>query len=1012
MISFLLNRKISVIMTFAALALLGIATFRHIPIGLLPDIPVPRILVQVSLDGESAQTIERRVTTPLRRILMQVDGVTDIRTTSNDDVADIVLSFPYGSNTDLALIAANEKIDAAMALLPTGISRPKAVKISASDVPVMYLQMTLSDDMPTDCESPEFASMCNVAENIVRRRIEQLPSVALVDITGVQEPAIELIPNTNKMRLMGIGTDEIWEALSDTDIRIGRLSVKEGSISFDVAFESGLLGISDIEAIPIRVNGRVFKVGDFCKARLSIKEPSGYSMNGSNVAITLAVIKQSDADIGQFRQELSEILERLKTEYSEIEFTETRDQTELLDYTISNLVQNLVIALVLVVLVVLWFIGDSRISGVVCISIIISLIITSLTFYLCGISFNIVSLCGLILALGMMVDNSLIVSENITRLRRYRLDLSECCARGASEMITPLLSSSLTTVVVFVPLVFMSGLAGAIFFDQAFAIAVGLAASYVVCITLLPIVYNMCFQGKGHTRSIPRITRITDRALMRGYDQGMDFIFRSKKFIIIIICIVLICGMVAFVLMPKNIMPPIDRSDTMANINWEEHITPGENLRRMTIVAKSIHGAEEVCASLGRQNYMLDLCENRNPDDASLYIKGSDVSRISILSARLDSVVRAQWPNATVSFHEPTTVFDKVFPFSNEMIVAEIFNTRGTEMTPSEFSMIGERLPRNPSLPVYPLVELSMNRQAMLSLDLCMKTLEKHISSGLTQYTSGSLNIGATAYTVRFSADTVNLSQYLAGAQIPVFGSRRDAAVVPVSRLVTLNEKYRYRTITGGNDGTFMRIPYSYVNDAVALADSISEAVSSMPGIAARISGSYYDAKAMILELEWILIVCIVLMYFILCAQFEDFLQPLIVLLEIPIDVAVALFALYVCDIGLNLMSAIGIIVSCGIIVNDSILKIDTINTLRRQGIPLDTAIHDGGRRRLRAIIMTSLTTVVAMLPVLFTSDIGSQLQRPMAVAMITTMAVGTLISIFIIPLLYRSLYDRKKKHI
>ena len=238
-------------------------------------------------------------------------------------------------------------------------------------------------------------------------------------------------------------------------------------------------------------------------------------------------------------------------------------------------------------------------------------------------------------------------------------------------------------------------------------------------------------------------------------------------------------------------------------------------------------------------------------------------------------------------------------------------------------------------------------------------------------------------------------------------GGRR---YIPLGSLVSVVPAEDLKYITAGRNGEYIPLDFYGVENPEKLIDDVEKVVGSEDGWDVDFSGSFFSNKKMLGELTVILFISVLLMYFILCAQFESFLQPLIVLAEIPMDTAFALVVLWLCGHSLNLMSAIGIVVSCGIVVNDSILKLDSINELRKEGLPLMDAIHTAGRRRLRAIIMTTLTTVFAMVPLLFTSDMGSELQRPLSIAMIGSMTAGLLISLFFIPLIYWFIYRKHSK--
>lgn len=478
-------------MAFLAMVILGSVTYVTLPVSLLPDIDIPHITVQVAEENVSARELENTVVAPLRRQLMQVGGLDEIRSETRDGSAMISLTMNYGVNTDLAFIEVNEKIDAAMNSLPKTANRPKAVKASATDIPVLYLQMTLRDENGR----MSFIDMSNIADNIVRRRLEQQPEIAMVDITDVPEKALRITPDLNRMFQIGVTVDDIESALTSNNVEPGSMTVRDGYYEYNISVTNLLRSVDDVKRIKLRKGERIMELGDFADVELTTRTPAGYSLHNGKRAVTLAIIKHGEESMEAMNKALDSTVRYFSDRYPGIEFTKTRSQTELLDFTISNLEQNLELGLLLVFVVCLIFMRSVRSSFIIGLSIIVGVILTFLLFYLFHVSINIISMAGLILAVGMMIDNSVIVTENITQFRHRGNGLMDACVNGTNEMITPMLSSSLTTVVVFVPLIFMSGIAGAIFSDQAFSITASLAASYIIGITLLPVLYYL-FENK------------------------------------------------------------------------------------------------------------------------------------------------------------------------------------------------------------------------------------------------------------------------------------------------------------------------------------------------------------------------------------------------------------------------------------------------------------------------------------------------------------------------------------
>ena len=493
MIKFLLQRPIAVLMAFTACFILGLATYFSLPVSLLPDIAIPEITVQVAGENRSARELENTIVKPIRLQLMQLSGLRDIKSEARDGSGIIRLSFDFGTNTELAFIEVNEKIDAAMNYLPRDAERPRVVKASATDIPVFCLNLTLRSDKGGEQDEEAFLNLSEFAETVIKRRIEQLPEVAMVDMTGQVGRELQIVPDRAMMEMAGITQEDIEMALTANNIEPGSMTVRDGYYEYNIKFSTLLRTEEDVRNIYLRKGGRIFQLKDLSKISIIPEKSAGASLSAGKRAVTLAVIKQADENMDNMKEALQETMDYFAGIYPDIEFSISRNQTELLDYTISNLKQNLSLGFVFICIVAVLFLGDVKSPAVIGLSMVVSLVISLLFFYLFNMSLNIISLSGLILALGMMIDSSIVVTENIAQYRARGETLERACDLGTTEVITPMLSSTLTTIAVFVPLVFMSGIAGAIFYDQAFAVTVGLMVSYFTGIGLLPVLYKLVY---------------------------------------------------------------------------------------------------------------------------------------------------------------------------------------------------------------------------------------------------------------------------------------------------------------------------------------------------------------------------------------------------------------------------------------------------------------------------------------------------------------------------------------
>jgi len=1019
MVKFLLQRPIAVLMAFTAFFIIGLVTYFTLPVSLLPDIAIPQITVQVSGDNTSARELENTVVAPVRRQLLQVAGLRQISSEIRDGAGVIRMEFDFGVNTDLAFIEVNEKIDAVMNSLPKEIARPKAIKASATDIPVLYLNMTLKGDRPYSATNEkEFLDMCNLAENVVKRRIEQLPEVAMADMTGVPGHVLQIVPDKEKLAMTDISIEDIENVLSSNNVEPGSMLVRDGYYEYNIRISSMLRTADDVKNIFIRKGERMMQLKDLCSVDIKTQKETGRSLFNGRRAVTLAVIKQSNENMDRMKEKLSETTDYLSSVYPDVEFSVSRNQTDLLDYTISNLQQNLSLGFLLIFIVAVLFLGDVRSPLLIGISMITSIVITFFLFYLCHISLNVISLSGLILAVGMMIDSAIIVTENISQYREKGYSLKRSCAIGTTEMITPMLSSSLTTIAVFVPLIFMSGIAGAIFMDQAFSITAGLMISYITGIMLVPVLYLIFYRTGIRRKGFLNVrfdNIFRNEWLERFYDNGCNWVFSHKTVCMITTAVTIPLCVLLFVIMQKSRMPEIDYNELVARVEWNENINVEENNRRVEKIEEQIYSmVREHSASIGVQDYILDGGNDMSSSECELYFRTGNPDEIAPLKKKIENGIHGSYPLAKVTFSPPQTIFEKLFVTAQADIVAQLHTSyRSRAPEAQELRKLEGEISRTAGVTAEEIafsnqLGIIVDRERLLLYAVSYDEVTRTIRTAFKENYVSTLHSYQQYLPISIAGEQMSVNSILENTMVKTIADGSgNYSYIPLKSLVKVIPSEDLKNITAGKNGEYIPLNFYNVKDADRLTENIRKAVNADKNWEVDFSGSFFDNEKMMGELVVILMVSLLLMYFILCAQFESFLQPLIVLLEIPIDTAFALAALLIFGHTLNLMSAIGIIVTCGIVVNDSILKLDTINELRKGGMPLLEAIHTAGRRRLRAIIMTSLTTIFAMVPLLFTSDIGSEMQRPLSIAMIGSMSVGTLVSLFIIPLIYWFIYRK-----
>ncbi len=1022
MIKYLLNRPIAVFMVFTAFFILGLVTYTNIPISLLPDIAIPEITVKISGKNTSARELENTSVRPIRQQLLQISSLRDIHSETRDGSAIIRLKFEYGANTDLAFIEVNEKIDLAMNYIPRTINRPRVVKASATDIPVFNLNLTLKNKKAFNkTVDNEFVNLCEFSESVIKRRIEQLPQVAMVDVTGIIKKQVMLIPNHNLQEISGISNGDIETALANNNVDPGSMTVRDGYYEYNIKFSTIVRTIEDIENIIIRKNGKIYRLKELASVSIVPEKETGMAFYNGKRAVVMEVIKQNNEKISSLQTEISKLTDDFKKKYPDIDFSVSQNQSVLLDYTISNLKQNLIIAFIFVCFVSAIFLKDVRTSIIISLNMIVSLVITFLFFYLFGVSLNMISLTGLVLASGMMIDNSIIVTDNIGQYRRKHFSIEHSCIKGTNEVIAPMLTSSFTTTSVFVPLIFLSGIAGALFFDQAFSVTVGLFVSYISGIIFLPICYKLIYSIKLPKEWLKRENEILNKPIKDSifdtiYDKGTHWVFSHKALTIIVMIGIFPICVLLFWIIPKEKMPYITQTEMIVRIDWNDNIHLSENKDRVESLLRNLNSElPEHAAYLGQQQFLLNKEKEQTASETEIYMKAREVNDVPKLKKRVINYLAKNFPLAVVTISPVGNIFEQIFETGEPDLCVGLYpksendSISRDDIQEIENKIIKETYEKPTTTPFQMQMNLRIDREKLLLYNISYDEVYNVLKTAFKENEVAILRSYQQYLPIILGGEEKTVNEIIRNTLVKTsFNEQGKSFAVPLSDFITVTYSEDIKSIISGKQGEFIPLQFYGTKHPDKVIEKVKTDISKNNKWNIDFSGSFFSNKKMMNEMIVILMISILLMYFILAAQFENFVLPLIVLLEIPIDVTASLGLLIVLGHSLNLMSAIGIVVSAGIIINDSILKVDMMNKLRKTGMPIMDAIHESGRRRLKAILMTTFTSIICMSPLLFSYDIGSQLEKPLALGIIGGMVMGTPVSLFVVPLVYWFIYRKK----
>ena len=1020
MLKKLLDRPVTVTMGLLVVMVLGAVSVRLLPVSLIPDVDVPYVTVQVTAPELSAREIDETVLRPLRQQLIQIHSLEDIQSEARDGDGSILLSFREGADMDYLFIEVNEKIDRTSGSL-RGIERPKVLKTGAGDIPAFYIDMTLKEDdvLPegTDRDlfpvTDRFVELSRFAKEVVSKRLEQLDEVAMVDVSGCVSPEILVIPDMEALREAGITEGEFESLVASADVHLGSLTIRDGEYRYNVKFQYFASSKEDIEDIYINRNGRLLQVKDIARVLEHPAKRTGLARSDGKDAVVMAVIKQSDARMADLKRSVEGLMRQFGQDYPEVEFKVTRDQTELLEYSINNLVSNIIAGVVLACIVIFLFMRDFRSPALVAFTIPTALVFSMLVFYAVGLTVNIISLSGLVLGVGMMVDNTIVLTDNITARWQRGEPLRRAVLKGTGEVVAPMLSSVLTTCAVFIPLIFVSGIAGAMFYDQAMAVTIVLLTSYAVTVTVIPVYYWWWYRKLPSFRPNPVLERFSFERITGAYEHGLKWMFRHRWVGWTLFAVSFAGVAVCFIFMPKEKLPEMTYTDTLVKVDWNDHVSLEESSRRVAGLESLSDGlAEHNTSMVGTQQFVLGHSGDPSASEAVLYFKCGDAPALEELKDRISGYMDRVYPRAVYSFEASGNIFDMVFGEKEPELVARLRPVSVPDLDARLLAgitgVISGRFPEMRTAPV------ELKKDVLYKADPELMALYGVTYYDLVTVLENALNgnelfdivQGDETLPVVMGVDARDLSSVIGEAVV-----RKGDADIPVAALMRQTWDEDLKVITAGAEGSYYPLPVDLTDcDAVDAMSGIRDAVHEDGNFEVSFSGAYFTNREMVLELAVVLAIALLLLYLILASQFESLVQPFVVMSEIVIDIFAALLLVWVCGATVNLMSMIGLVVVSGIVINDSILKIDTVNRLRKEGFRLKHAIMEAGRRRLKAIVMTSLTTILSVCPFLGRGNMGDDLQYPMSLVIIGGMVVGTVVSLLFVPVVYYEIYKGQEE--
>lgn len=1004
MVRFLINRPIAVFLSFIGILFFSVLAIRNLPVSLLPGIEVPSVVIKVDYPNNPAQIIENSILKSIRGELNSLNNLKSIESTASSETGLIRLQFEYGTRMDLAYIEINEKVDRLQESLPRDMDRPRIIRINTSDIPIIRVQV-----LPKN--GADLVALSQLSDRVLKKRIEQIDGVSIVDINGYREQFISIEPNAAQLSALNIPESQIESVLNSANRELGQLSIKDGQYRYFVRMANRLDDLDEIKKLPLTTpNGEVISLQQLADVKFETEKVLSYHLFGQQEGLVITVHKQNSAKMTELVPLVYEAIELFKTDYPEVDFELTQDQSTLLNAGIDNLTTSLIYGGIFAFAVLFLFMGNFKMPIIMGITLPVSLTISFLLFRAVGLSINIISLSGLALGLGMLIDNAIIVIDNITRKRKDGLDIIEACVSGVNEVMAPLISSVLTTLAVFVPLVFLNGLSGALFYDQAVSVAIILGTSLMVAFILLPLLYRVFFEkSKKQVKEDSRFFLL----ILRVYKAFYNLIWRFKATSFTLLLVLIPLTYFVLIGFEKAGLPDIEKTETLLTINWNEPIDAEANKDRVSSLISALEGEPINESDIGISQFLLSV-EDGRVENAQIYLK---------FEAKEEKADAEQWiadyfiqrhANATLKIEDAPNAFDQIFKSEGRYFIAKWKNLGQSElMDRDDLALLLKDVANVTSAPAQDgkgflyeeSLEATIDNEALAFYSISEGNFKSALSNALDGFLVTEIRRFGEVIPIKIQRPSGDLQQQLQN----VYVTGRERQQYPLSQFITLDFIKVEKNITADRTGPYQSLEWETItdNDIQTLTDELPK-VASKYGLTVDFGGTYFEDQENLKQLIFILIISVALLYFILAAQFESLIQPLIVIFTLPLGILGALLVLQLAGASLNVMSAIGIIVMLGIMVNDAILKIDTINRLRllptQEGSPrevLAAAIAKTGQIRLKPILMTSITTILALLPVIFSTGIGADLQRPLVYSVIGGLTIGTFTALYFVPLAY-----------
>ena len=1005
-----IQRPVFATMMMLALAVLGIASYRQLNVDQFPDVDIPVVTVTTVYPGASPETVEREVTKKIEETVNTVAGVRHIESTSQEGISTIVVIFRLEVSADIASQDVRAKIAALRGELPRGIEEPIVQRIDFSQMPVISLSLNAGG------LSPQAAT--DLADKFIKRRLETVAGVGAVNLVGESTREIQVVVDRARLEAYHVSLADVVGALQRENVDAPAGAADRGATEALVRLAARGRTAPDIAEIPVKhVRGRSFLVRELAQVIDGIEEPRNLAMIDERPALALDIQKQSGANTVAVADGVHAAVERIGKELPPgVSIQIIRDDSTFIRESIHDVNTTMIIGGLLTVFIVYLFLNSWRSTVITGLTLPISVISGFIAMKAFGFTINILTLMGLSLAIGMLIDDAIVVRENIVRHLQRGKDHMAAAQDGTAEIGLAVMATSFTIVAVFMPVAFMGGMVGRFFYEFGITVAAAVLVSLFVSFTLDPMLSSRWVDPdieRGHHphwlgRQLARFNRWFDDLHVR-YERLLAWSLRHRPQVLGIAALSFVAGIAISGTLGSDFMPDFDRGEYQIAFKATPGTTlreTGERAREMVRRLKAMPNVEYTYTTIGEAGNLY-----RPVTEGATYVKlrGSDGRSFSAVLAEARRMIEGV-PGLTTSLIEAGMFQEKPIQVSVRGPDIDELD-RFSRALADEMRPIRGLVDLETSLEKSkPELRIRVDRQRVSDIGLSAGVIGMTLRSALTGEVATTIEDRAgDSYDVRvrLRADQRRYAEDLLDLTVPTdrdddYG---DKFLVPLREVAqaeagsgpsTIKRKDLVREVrlSAGTSGRSL----GEVSADIAAAAGRLQVPS---GYDVVLGGNTEELQEMQANMAQALVLAVTFIYLILASQFGSFTHPLAIMLSLPLSLVGVAVALLVTRDTLNIMSEIGLIMLMGLVTKNAILLIDFTNQARARGVERNAALILAGSTRLRPIVMTTLAMIFGMLPLAFAIGAGAEMRAPMARAVIGGLVTSTLLTLVVVPVVY-----------